>query len=117
MRLPADDDVIVSEEFSYLPRMFISWHDQDGVGRFLLHCFEADDFGGFFLAESLPGAERMLGYTADEVTNQITPADISDPQEVVERAEALSVELGTAIAPGFEALVFKARAALRISTS
>src|ERR1700731_2871959 len=54
------------------------------------------------------GAERMLGYTAAEVMNKITPADISDPQEVVARAEALSVELGTPITPGFEALVFKA---------
>jgi PAS domain S-box-containing protein len=54
------------------------------------------------------GAERMLGYTAAEVTNTITPADISDPLEVVARAEALSVELGTPITPGFEALVFKA---------
>jgi PAS domain S-box-containing protein len=54
------------------------------------------------------GAERMLGYSAAEVMNKITPADISDPQEVIARAEALSAELGTAIAPGFEALVFKA---------
>jgi PAS domain S-box-containing protein len=54
------------------------------------------------------GAERMLGYTATEVVNRITPADISDPQEVIIRAEALSVELGTPITPGFEALVFKA---------
>src|ERR1700674_3601094 len=54
------------------------------------------------------GAERMLGYTAQEVVNKITPADISDPQEVIARATALSVELGTPIAPGFEALVFKA---------
>src|SRR5665213_550073 len=54
------------------------------------------------------GAERMLGYTAAEVMNKITPADISDPQELIARAKALSVELGTAIAPGFEALVFKA---------
>jgi PAS domain S-box-containing protein len=54
------------------------------------------------------GAERMLGYTAAEVTNTITPADISDPQELIRRAEALSGELGTSIAPGFEALVFKA---------
>src|SRR5471032_461185 len=53
------------------------------------------------------GAERMLGYTAAEVMNNITPADISDPQEVVARAEALSLELGTTITPGFEALVFK----------
>ena len=50
------------------------------------------------------GAERMLGYTAAEVMNKITPADISDPQEVIARAKALSVELGTPIAPGFEAL-------------
>jgi PAS domain S-box-containing protein len=54
------------------------------------------------------GAERMLGYTAAEVMNQITPADISDPQEVIARAQALSIELGTPITPGFEALVFKA---------
>ncbi len=54
------------------------------------------------------GAERMLGYTAAEVMNKITPADISDPQEVIARAKALSGELGTPITPGFEALVFKA---------
>ncbi|NHZ35518.1 PAS domain S-box protein [Massilia rubra] len=54
------------------------------------------------------GAERMLGYTALDVVNRITPADISDPLEVIARAKALSVELDTAITPGFEALVFKA---------
>src|ERR1700728_2948943 len=54
------------------------------------------------------GAERMLGYLAAEVVDEITPADISDPQELIARATALSVELGTPIAPGFEALVFKA---------
>ncbi len=50
----------------------------------------------------------MLGYTAAEVMNKLTPADMSDPQEMVARAETLSVELGTTITPGFEALVFKA---------
>jgi PAS domain-containing protein len=54
------------------------------------------------------GAARMLGYTAAEVVDAITPADISDPQEVIARAKALSLELGTPITPGFEALVFKA---------
>src|SRR5664280_3504404 len=54
------------------------------------------------------GAERMLGFTAAEVMNKITPADISDPQELIARAKALSVELATPITPGFEALVFKA---------
>ncbi|MDP3878480.1 MAG: PAS domain S-box protein [Methylobacter sp.] len=54
------------------------------------------------------GAERMLGYAAADVMNKITPAEISDPREVIARAEKLSVELGTPITPGFEALVFKA---------
>src|SRR5580704_7536244 len=54
------------------------------------------------------GAERMLGYAAADVMNKITPADISDPQEVIARATALSIELSTPITPGFEALVFKA---------
>ena len=54
------------------------------------------------------GAETMLGYAAVEVVNKVTPADIHDPQEVIERARALSRELATPIAPGFEALAFKA---------
>ncbi len=54
------------------------------------------------------GAERMLGYKAADVVNKITPADISDPREVIARADTLSLELGTSITPGFEALVFKA---------
>ncbi len=54
------------------------------------------------------GAERMLGYTAAEVVDKVTPAEISDPQEVIARAAALSLELETTITPGFEALVFKA---------
>jgi PAS domain S-box-containing protein len=54
------------------------------------------------------GAERMLGYVAADVVNKITPADISEPQEVIARAVALSAELATTITPGFQALVFKA---------
>src|SRR5712692_1619889 len=54
------------------------------------------------------GAECMLGYAAAEVVDKITPADISDPQEVIARAKALSLELATTIRPGFDALVFKA---------
>ncbi|MCS4245972.1 HAMP domain-containing sensor histidine kinase [Pseudomonas sp. BIGb0164] len=54
------------------------------------------------------GAERMLGYAAADVVNRITPADISDPAELITRAAALSQELDTPITPGFEALVFKA---------
>ncbi len=64
------------------------------------------------------GAERMLGYDAADVLNKITPADISDPQELIEPAEALSVELATIITPGFEALAFsRPRAGSRTFTS
>ena len=54
------------------------------------------------------GAEHMLGYVASDVVNKITPVDISDPQELIERAKALSSEHDTPITPGFDALVFKA---------
>ena len=54
------------------------------------------------------GAERMLGYAAADVVNKISPDAISDAQELVVRAAALSLELGVVIKPGFEALVFKA---------
>ena len=48
------------------------------------------------------GAERMLGYAAADVMNTITPADISDPAELIARARSLSIELGTTITPGIE---------------
>jgi hypothetical protein len=32
----------------------------------------------------------MLGYAAADVMNKITPADISDPQELIARAKALT---------------------------
>jgi PAS domain S-box-containing protein len=54
------------------------------------------------------GAERMLGYKAVDMVDKITPAAISDAQELVARAAALSLEFDTPITPGFEALVFKA---------
>ncbi len=54
------------------------------------------------------GAARMLGYDAADVVDRITPAALSDPLELVRRAQMLSTEFGQPIAPGFEALVFKA---------
>jgi signal transduction histidine kinase/AmiR/NasT family two-component response regulator len=54
------------------------------------------------------GAERMFGYAAADVVNKLSPAAISDAQELIERAAALSRELGVVINPGFDALVFKA---------
>ncbi len=50
----------------------------------------------------------MLGFTAEEIINKITPADISDPQEVIARAKLLSMEWATPIETGFDASVFKA---------
>ena len=55
------------------------------------------------------GAERMLGYTAAEVVDKVTPADISDRHELVARANAMSSEMGEAILPGFETMVYKAK--------
>jgi signal transduction histidine kinase/AmiR/NasT family two-component response regulator len=43
------------------------------------------------------------------VVDKLTPASISDAQEIVARAQALSAELDTPITPGVEALVFKAK--------
>jgi PAS domain S-box-containing protein len=54
------------------------------------------------------GAQRMLGYAPGDVVNKLTPASISDAQELIERAALLSSEFGTTIRPGFDALVYKA---------
>ncbi len=54
------------------------------------------------------GAERMLGFPAAKVINKIKPSDLHDPGEVLARAQTLSLEFGVSIAPGFEALAFKA---------
>jgi PAS domain S-box-containing protein len=54
------------------------------------------------------GAQRMLGYAPGDVVNKLTPASISDAQELIERAASLSNEFGTTIRPGFDALVYKA---------
>lgn len=55
------------------------------------------------------GAEKMLGYSADEMINKQTPAILHDINEVVARAQLLSDELQTEIIPGFDVFVLKAR--------
>ena len=80
---------------------------QDAIFNSAYFCKMATDEKGVIQVFNV-GAEHMLGYAAAEVVDQITPADISDPTELIGRAAALSAELGTPIAPGFEALVFKA---------
>ena len=49
------------------------------------------------------GAERLLGWRAEEVIGKLTPVEIHDPAEVAARA----VEMG--IAPGFDVFVAAAR--------
>lgn len=68
----------------------------------------ATDLNGL-IAVFNPGAEKMLGYTAEEVVGQASPALIHDPEEVRRRADELSEELGFAVTAGFEAFVAKAR--------
>ena len=84
-----------------------TWALQDAIFNSANFSSIATDASGVIQIFNV-GAERMLGYTAADVMNKITPADISDPQELITRARALSAELGTHITPGFEALVFKA---------
>jgi len=54
-------------------------------------------------------ASKLLGYSANELIGQFTPALFHDPEEVAKRAISLSEELGETIKPGFEVFVSKAR--------
>jgi PAS domain S-box-containing protein len=54
-----------------------------------------------------PAAERLLGYTADEVIGKRSAASWHDPDEIGRRARELSEEFGETIPPGFD--VFCAR--------
>ena len=54
-------------------------------------------------------AERMLGYSASEMVGQCTPEIIHEPQEVIDRAAIVSLELGQNIPVGFDVFVAKAR--------
>ncbi len=54
-------------------------------------------------------AERMLGYSADELVGKMSPAILHDLSEVVERAAKLTVELKTPIEPGFEVFIAKVK--------
>jgi PAS domain S-box-containing protein len=53
------------------------------------------------------GAERMLGYSSADVVNKVDLLYFHDPQEVLARARALSLDFATPVAAGFETLTFK----------
>lgn len=54
-----------------------------------------------------PAAEKMLGYSAQEVVGLATPALWHDANEIVARAEQFSQELGVPVLPGFEVFTVK----------
>ena len=58
-------------------------------------------------------AERMLGYSAEEMIGKQTPAIIHLESEVEERARDFSEELGIEVRPGFETLIIKSRFGLK----
>lgn len=53
-------------------------------------------------------AQKMLGYTEEEVVNKVTPALWHDANEIKTRAIELSKEIGRVIQPGFDVFITKA---------
>lgn len=56
-----------------------------------------------------PAAEKILGYTANEVIGKMTPAGFHKTDEVVAHSAKVSEELGVIVEPGFDTFVAKAR--------
>ena len=54
------------------------------------------------------GAERMLGYAAEDVVNKKTLDLLLDPRQLIDCTKALGGEFATTIIPGFDTLAFKA---------
>lgn len=59
-------------------------------------------------------AQRMLGYSGEEMLGKATPLQIHDPTELQQRAIALSEEMGSPIEPGFEVFIAKARQGISV---
>ncbi len=56
-----------------------------------------------------PAAERLLGYSAEEMIGKLTPAVFHNAEEVAARAKIFGAELGIELESGFEVFVAKAR--------
>lgn len=54
-------------------------------------------------------AEKLLGYTAEEMVNKQGPGIFHDEEEVVEYAKELNEEYGWNLEPGFEVFIAKAK--------
>jgi PAS domain S-box-containing protein len=59
-----------------------------------------------------PAAEKLLQYSASDIIDKQSPAVFHDLDEVVARAQALSVEFNEEIAPGFGVFIYKANRGL-----
>ncbi len=59
-----------------------------------------------------PEAEKMLGYSADEMVGKQTPGTFHDPEEIAAVAEELTHTLGRKIEPGFDVFVTNARSGI-----
>lgn len=82
---------------------------QDAILRGAGHAIISTDMAGTILTFN-PAAARMLGYQPDELIGKSSPALLHDPEEVIQRAAELSVELGRLVMPGFEVFVAHALA-------
>lgn len=58
-------------------------------------------------------AQRLLGYTEEELAGKATPAVFHDADEIAARAKVLSKQLSRKIEPGFEVFVVRTRLGLR----
>jgi len=54
-------------------------------------------------------AEKLLGYSSDEVIGRLNPVVFHDLHEIVDQSQKLSEELGMPVGPGFDCLVAKVR--------
>lgn len=90
------------EELSYLSNF------QNGLLNGTNHSIIATNPEGTIVSFN-KGAEDLLGYAAEELINKESPAILHDINEIVERSQVLTEELGVDIPPGFDVFVYKAR--------
>lgn len=64
-----------------------------------------------------PGAQHLLGYTADEMIGRQTPLILHDSDEIRLRAQALSDEQGSEVAPDFAFFIALAKAGSKSEAS
>lgn len=83
---------------------FASGDGKGGLEHNILSCaqyaFIATDLQGKVTYFN-PAAEKLLGYSADEMVGKLTPEAFHDPDEIATRAKELTNVLGKEIQPGF----------------